>query len=257
MKRAYFMKLKACLLICAVIFSPLVLAESDVAHDDDDLMRLIVDVPFVEMHSGPNLAYPVVHVVEQGEEVTIILKRTAWLKVKDKRGNQGWLHELQLNKMSKDEQRLLFAQHNQSDFENRQWETGVSYGVLEEADYFNLSFTYAFDETISSELSFAKALGRISDSSLYQIKVLNHPFPTLMVSPYIGISAGMISTQSHSVLAKTKDSDDITMGAFLGLKTHLARNFFLRAEYNFALVLTERDINEEIESWTIGFSVFF
>ena len=47
------------------------------------------------------------------------------------------------------------------------------------------------------------------------------------------------------------------MSAAAGIKYHLARNFLLRAEYKLSLALTDRDENEEIQTWKIGFSVFF
>ena len=60
---------------------------------DDELLSLQIDVPFVELLSGPGIGYPVLHVVEKGELIEVIIKRTAWLKVKDKRGNIGCLHK--------------------------------------------------------------------------------------------------------------------------------------------------------------------
>jgi hypothetical protein len=43
----------------------------------------------------------------------------------------------------------------------------------------------------------------------------------------------------------------------VGGKYYLARNFVLRAEYKYSLVLTDRDENEDIKLWKMGFSVFF
>jgi hypothetical protein len=37
----------------------------------------------------------------------------------------------------------------------------------------------------------------------------------------------------------------------------LTRNFVVRFEYQSLLALTERDENEELEEWKLGFAVFF
>jgi hypothetical protein len=59
------------------------------------------------------------------------------------------------------------------------------------------------------------------------------------------------------VLADTESRRSTLMSAAVGIKYHLARNFLLRAEYKLSLALTDRDENEEIQTWKIGFSVFF
>jgi len=37
--------------------------------------------PYLEMHTGPGVGYPVFHVVERGETVTIVKRRTDQLQV--------------------------------------------------------------------------------------------------------------------------------------------------------------------------------
>ena len=74
-------------LLVIIITSPRLLADSDKA------ITLHIEVPFVELHSGPSEGYPVVHIIEKNEDVIVLIKRTSWLKVKDKRGIEGWFHE--------------------------------------------------------------------------------------------------------------------------------------------------------------------
>ena len=66
-------------LLVIILLNSKVLAESSQAN------TLHIDVPFVELHSGPSAGYPVVHIVEKNENIIVLLKRTSWLKVKDKR----------------------------------------------------------------------------------------------------------------------------------------------------------------------------
>ena len=71
------------------------------------------------------------------------------------------------------------------------------------------------------------------------------------------MGAGLISTKPHSVLADAKTRNNTLASVAFGAKYYLARNFVLRAEYKYSLVLTDRDENEDIKLWKIGFSVFF
>ncbi|GGP62953.1 outer membrane beta-barrel protein [Shewanella saliphila] len=238
-----------CLLLTLLCLSPILQA--------DDNPRLRIDVPFVELHSGPSAGYPVVSVIEKNEMVSVLLKRTSWLKVKDKRGVEGWFHEDDLLGLSQNGQAISATQITAQDVINRQFEAGVMYGDLEGANFYNLFAGYAFTPVFSAELSAGKALGSISDSDVFEVMLFSHPIPDLIVVPYIGVGAGVIKTEPHSVLADTESRSSTLMSAAAGVKYHLARNFILRAEYKLSLALTDRDENEEIQTWKIGFSVFF
>jgi len=219
---------------------------------------LLIDVAYVELHSGPGIGYPVLHVVEKGEYITVKVKRTSWLNVTDKRGNTGWLHQDELLGLTTSQGKPLTTEEiSLRDFQARNYEAGVMYGDFEGAHYYNVHIGYVFTSVFSGELSFGKALGAISDSDLYEAMLISQPLPDLIISPYIGIGGGVIKTKPHSVLADSKKRQDTLMSAAIGLKYHLARNFLLRAEYKHSLVLTDRDDNEEIQVWKLGFSVFF
>lgn len=107
---------------------------------------LQIEVPFVELHSGPSAGYPVVHIIEKKEKVTVLIKRTSWLKVKNKRGNEGWLHEDDLFSVSQNgealDQTALTAQYSTAAFQNRDVEVGVMLGELEGANFYNLSLIH-------------------------------------------------------------------------------------------------------------------
>lgn len=217
---------------------------------------LLIDVPFIELHSGPASGYPVIFVIEKNDQVTVLLKRTSWLKVKDKRGNEGWFHQDKLVNLAHNGERLS-ARSNEQQYNERTWEGGVAYGDFDGTNYYDLSLGFVFNPVISTEVLIGKALGDYSDSDIYEATLYAQPFPNLLVSPYLGVGGGVIKTKPHGVLADSKDREDTLMSAAFGVKYHLARNFILRAEYKHSLVLTDRDDNEEIKIWKVGFSVFF
>lgn len=219
---------------------------------------LIIQVAYVELHSGPGIGYPVIHVVEKNEAINVDVKRTSWLKVTDKRGNTGWLHQDELLGLTNASgEKLTRAEISWSDFQARDFEVGVMYGDFSGAHFYNAQFAYLFTPVFNGELSVGKVLGNISNSDLVEAMLISQPLPDLLVSPYLGIGGGVIKTKPHSVLADSEKRQDTLMSAAFGLKYHLARNFLLRAEYKYSLVLTDRDDNEEIQLWKIGFSVFF
>ncbi len=224
----------------------------------DETVELLIESPFVELHSGPGVGYPILYVVEKGEKISILLKRTSWLKVADKRGNIGWLPQASLLKLSKSGQQVDSEQdYGFDDYQARHWEGGVLYGDLEGANFFNIYAAYAFSSVMSAELMLGKALGDISDSDVAELMLVAQPFPDWWVTPYMGIGAGVIKTTPHSVLAKAENRENTLISGAIGMKYHVARNFLVRLEFKNALVLTERDENEEIQTWKIGFSVFF
>jgi hypothetical protein len=239
--------------LCILAFfclSPAVLA-------DTSAPTLRIEAAFIELHSGPSAGYPVVAVIEKNQQVTLLVKRTSWIKVKNKRGIEGWFHEDNLVGFSKDG--AAIGQHliSQQDVINRDIEAGVMYGDLEGANFYNVFAGYAFTPVFNLEVSAGKALGSISDSDVFEIMLMSQPFPDLIVIPYIGVGAGLISTTPHSVIADPQARKSTLMSGALGIKYHIARNFLVRAEYKLSLALTDRDENEEIQTWKIGFSVFF
>ena len=234
-----------------------ILVNSYACASEEELASLQIDVPFVELLSGPGIGYPVIHVVEKGELVQVIIKRTAWLKVKDKRDNIGWLHQESLFGLSQSGEKIIQNEITQDDFFSRDYEAGVTYGDLSGANYYDFSLAYAFSDVFSGQISIGKALGNISDSNLYKVMLVAQPLPDLFLIPYVSIGGGIINTSPHSVLVDAQSRQSTLMSAAFGVKYHLARNFLLRAEYKHSLALTDRDDNEEIKVWKLGFSVFF
>ena len=249
--------LRLLLLLITVFLSQVLFAVESKATEDNE-NALLIQVAYVELHSGPGIGYPVLHIVEKNERVTVAVKRTSWLKVTDKRGNTGWLHQDELLGLTTPSgEKLTRAEISWSDFQGRDFEAGVMYGDFSGSHYYNAQLAYFFTPVFSGEISLGKVLGSISDSDVYEAMLISQPLPDLVISPYLGIGGGIIKTTPHSVLADSEKRKDTLMSAAFGLKYHLARNFLVRAEYKYSLVLTDRDDNEEIQLWKLGFSVFF
>lgn len=244
-------------LFLAFIFIALLTTSLSLKAASENNITLTVDVSFIELHSGPATGYPVIYVIEKGEPVQVLLKRTGWLKIKDKRGNIGWLSQNKLLGLNHQGKSLVQNEYSDQDFFKRDFEAGVMYGDFAGSNFYQLSVGYVFTDVFSTELLAGKALGSIANSNIYEAMLISQLLPEFYVIPYIGIGAGIIETKPQSILADAKNRQSTLISAAVGLKYHLTRNFLLRAEYKYSLVLTDRNNNEEIKLWALGFSIFF
>jgi hypothetical protein len=102
-------------------------------------------------------------------------------------------------------------------------------------------------------------LGDLSENQYFLVSIQHTTFPQWRLSPYISLGAGKIRTTPKANLVESgneaRTSDILAAG--LGLRYYLGRNFIVKLEYKNLQVLTDRDENEEIEEWKLGFAVFF
>jgi len=101
------------------------------------------------------------------------------------------------------------------------------------------------------------------------LNVINEPFPDLLpftwlpyledvhITPFLGIGVGIMETLPRGTLVQTIDRQDDLMFVTAGAKLYLTRRFLIRLEYRQFSVLTNRNENEEVEEWKLGFSIFF
>ncbi|MCO4812860.1 MAG: SH3 domain-containing protein, partial [Gammaproteobacteria bacterium] len=81
----------ACL--CAVVLQIFLTAPSQAA---EELRSVVVADPYIEMRTGPGRGYPIFHVVDRGENISIVMQRTDWYLVRDADGDEGWVDRAQM-----------------------------------------------------------------------------------------------------------------------------------------------------------------
>ena len=69
-----------------------------VAQPSGEYRTVTVDDPFLEMHTGPGVGYPVFHVVDRGSTVEIMMRRTDWFQVRTPDGTEGWVDRAQMER---------------------------------------------------------------------------------------------------------------------------------------------------------------
>ena len=88
-------------------------ASSYAAEQDQPQMVKIAD-PFIELHTGPGIGYPVFHIMERHSTIEILYQRSSWYKVRAPKGKTGWVPQQQLGLVVGEAPSYLFIFHGGS-----------------------------------------------------------------------------------------------------------------------------------------------
>ncbi|MBF7074554.1 SH3 domain-containing protein [Glaciecola sp. MH2013] len=225
----------------------------------DDLVVTIVE-PYIDFRTGPASEYPIFHVAEQGEKITVVKKKTGWYKAISIDGKEGWVSAEQLGKTLKPNGEVLYVPTGTfEDYGNRNFELSVFGGVLENVTSMTVATSWNWTGNLVAEATYTQALGDFSENKLWSVRLQHHTFPEWKLSPYLTIGAGQISTRPRSNLVQSGDeerkSDLYEVGG--GLRYYIARNVTVKLEYRRIAALTDRDDQERLEEFRLGFAVFF
>lgn len=219
---------------------------------------VVVQDPFLELRSGPGRGFPVFHVVDRGQQVELLRRRTEWIKVRDATGTAGWVHRGQLERTltPAGEPVTLPGPAPESRTEHR-WEVGITTGDLDGANVIGVTGAWAMTPTLLLRADAAQTLGNYSNGWLGTAGIAHVFAPQWRVSPFVGIGGGVLNVEPKATLVQPEDRTDSTAYAGLGLRGYLTHRFLLQAEYRQFVVFTSRDDNEEIDEWTLSFVYFF
>ena len=229
-----------------------------VSRAQEEVQQVVVEDPFIELHTGPALAYPIFYVVDRGERIEVLLRRTDWFKVRAPRGQEGWVTSIQLQQtLQPSGLPVEVPTFTLADYVERRWEVGGLYGDFGGANIVSIFAGFNFTENLSAEVWYSDILGRFSNSQMVSVNLVHLLFPEWRVSPYFTLGTGMIRTEPKGTIVATEDRTDNLAHVGLGVRTYLTRRFVFRAEYKTYVVFTSRDDNEEPSEWKVGFSFFF
>ncbi len=228
------------------------------AQAEDDYPRVQVADPYLEMQTGAGSGYPIYHVVERGEWVQILKRKTEWFKVRTAKGKEGWVRREQMEQtLTPAGTALEIADVAEGDFVGRRWEIGISTGDFSGATIISAWSGYGFTRNLSMELSASHVLGSYSSSIMGNVALLAQPFPEWRFSPYFTLGTGIIQTTPKTSLVQTQDRTNNTSHVGAGLRIYLAKRFTLRFDYKNLVIFSSQDDNQEINVWQIGFSAFY
>jgi uncharacterized protein YgiM (DUF1202 family) len=216
-----------------------------------------VSADFVNLHSGAGRGYPIVHVAIKGEALKLLQRRTNWVQVEFNQ-QQYWLARTDLAKLiTLEQQPFCVSDERLAAFELRTLEAALLFGDFNGSSLYQLSLSYIFSPYVLTELAIGQANGQQADNLSAELSMYFSPMPHWRLSPYFGIGGGVLRTTPRTVLVQIPDRNNTLASTELGLRYYLSRNFIARAAYRRSVIVTERNDNEEIDTWKLGFSVFF
>jgi uncharacterized protein YgiM (DUF1202 family) len=231
---------------------------TDAAGAEQQPREVVIEDPYIELHTGPGRGYPVFFVAERGEQIALLKRRTEWFKVRVARGEEGWVRFEQLTTtLNLDGEPFDLPAVGFGDYAARRWEVGALYGDFGGANIISTYGALNFTPNLSGEVWVSQALGRFADSTLVTVNIVHLMYPEWRASPYFTLGTGIINTQPKATLVATVDREDSLAQVGVGVRTYLTRSFVFRAEYKAHVVFTSRDDNEEVREWKAGFSFFF
>ena len=214
--------------------------------------------PFIEWRTGPAVGYPVFHASEKGEWLTLLKRKTAWLKVTDSKGREGWVHiDDVLETVDGTGEKVELSAPRFDDFASRRWEAGLMMGQFEEAASTAVYGGLQMTENLSVELWATQILGSDSEIRMFNANIVHQPFPFWRVSPFFTLGVGHLFVDPKSTLAEPEERDNSVGHAGLGIRAYVTDNYFIRAEVKDYKIFTSRATNEEATEWKIGLSIFF
>ena len=236
----------------------LLLAAAMVNADADVYPEVKVASPYIELHTGPGAGYPIFFVVDRGDFVEVIKRKTDWFKVRTPKGKVGWVNRVQMETtLMPSGEMTAFTDAGIGDFTKRRWEMGLVGGTFNSVPAMTLYGAYALSANLSAELSASQITGDYYSSDLVSLNLLSQPFSKWRYSPFFTLGVGQITTRPRLTLIQAQDSQDLTAHMGVGIKMYLTRRFILRAEYKNYVGFSSDDNNEEFEEWKAGFAFFF
>lgn len=238
------------------------IAAFSTCHADDELLPQVkIAEAFINLHSGPGSAYPIIDVIKRGSLVTIIRRQTNWFQIQTEDDKPGWASrdEMQLTLLP-DGEAFIVTDMDEGSFRNRDWSFGLSGGEFEKAAIVSIVSGYSFTENMALELNLSDSPGNVSSSTLIKFNLIMQPFPEWTVSPFFSLGIGRIKVKPSATLIASSTRENTMSQVGLGVHYYLSRRFVFRFEYNEYVILSannSEDNNEEIGEWKTGFVVFF
>jgi len=245
---------RACVLL--LLLSQALFAVS--ARAAGEAATVTVADPYLEMRTGPGVGYPKFHVVDRGDTVDIVKRRTDWFLVRTVDGREGWVDRVQMQMtLQPSGDPVEFTSPGLDDFTNSRWEAGVLAGDFGGANILSVYGAFSLNPHVGVELWGSQILGNFSNGWMASLNVIHETWPDWRISPFFTLGTGVIHTAPKSTIVQGEDRTDQVAHAGAGVRIYATQRFLLRAEYKSYVVFTSRDDNEEVEEWKVGFAFFF
>jgi len=213
--------------------------------------------PFIEMHTGPGRGYPVFNVVEHGESIEVLKRKTNWYEIRTSDNKSGWTKATQLEHTLKPTGIPVdLPEVSHGDYLKSSWRMGFSGGQLEGASTFSLTAGYRPLRWAELEIEGGKIFDESVTSDYYGINLLVEPVPDWIITPYVFVGCGKFSFNNRQKVVVEDAGSPSYASIGGGLSYYVVSNLVVRGGYRSYSISTDED-RVWLNAWTIGINVFF
>jgi hypothetical protein len=225
---------------------------------DEERASVQVVEPYLELHTGPGNGYPVLQVVERGEVIEILKRRTDWFKIRTAGGKEGWVARAQMETtVTAAGVPTSFRDVLLDDYLSRRFEMGAAGGQIESDPLLLVRFGYRWAEQLTAEFSFGEATGDFSTSRLYYLSLRSEPFVDKRYSPFFSLGLGRFENTPRATLVERIVTESNLANAALGINVYITRRFLFRADFRRHVTYINEGRMDEYDELSAGFSFFF
>ena len=218
---------------------------------------LVVD-PYLELHTGPGEGYPVTQVVERGEWIEVLKRRTDWFKIRTSSGIEGWTPRQQIETtMTESGVQTTLRDILEDDYRRRRMEAGVSIGTLDGDTTLTVRLGYRINDNFTTELALGQASGDYSTTDAYYGSLAIQPFPDWRVAPFFSMGLGKYKNKPKATLVGAIETDSNMATVALGANVYLTRRFYVRGEYRRFIAYIDENRNWDYNEMSVGIGFFF
>ncbi|CAD5374970.1 exported hypothetical protein [Rubrivivax sp. A210] len=228
------------------------------AAEPEAAERLQVAGPFLELHTGPGRGYPVFHVVERRQWITVELRHTDWFRVRDEGGKVGWVPRTQLaTTLTEAGEAKPLAGLRVDDYLARRLEYGAAWGRFQSDPLLGAWVQARLADTLGVELGIAQVQGRFSSTELWRLSLTSEPWSDRRLSPFIALGLGQFKNLPNASLVDATPTDARLAHATLGLRWHIGQRFVARLDSTLYTAFVSDARSTEFRSVSAGLAFFF
>lgn len=220
--------------------------------------RLQVTEPYIELHTGPGRGYPVTQVVLRHEWIVIELRHTDWYRVRNDKGQVGWVVRQQLEStLTAYGVQKSFRDIVLDDFLNRRVQMGAAWGKFNGEPALKAWSSYRMSETLSLEATLGQVQGTFAGVDYWHVDLVTEPWSDQRWSPFASIGVGRFKSEPNASLVGATTTKAQLTHAAVGLNYHVTDRFMLRADYGMHTVYLSDQHTIEYRAKSIGVAFFF
>ena len=228
------------------------------AHAAAEPVRVQVSDPYLELRTGAAAEFPIFHIVERGDSVEILMRRTDWFKVRAANGKEGWASREQMERTLTDAGiKSSFRDILLDDYLRRRFHAGVGYGRFDNDPVLVVRAGYQLSPNFAFELAASQVVGRFSTTELMQLNILASPVTDSSLVPYFALGMGPFKNTPKASLVNAAETSATAGNAGFGVQWYITRSFVARADYRRFIVPIDENRVDGYREWTLGLTVFF